>query len=83
MIKNPSRLAHNAVTFGRGSGPGIGTNTTGRIPANPSSQASINPSGPARAITTSTIWPAQFSAGADDHPNTTHQRYLCVCLLPE
>ncbi len=71
------------LTFGRGLGPGIGSNTTGRIPANPSSRASISPSGPAPAMTTSITWPAQLPAGSGDHRNTTHQRYLRVYLLSD
>src|SRR5260370_2473481 len=68
------------LTRASGLGPGIGSNTTGRIPANPSSQASINPSGPAPTMTTSVIRPAQLPSGSGDHRNPTHQCYLRVYL---
>ena len=52
------------LTRGCGLGPVIGSNTAGWIPANPSSQASMSPFGPAPAITTSIISPAfEWCAG--------------------
>ena len=65
------------LTRGWGLGPGIGSNTTGRIPANPSSQASISPFGPAPAMTTSITAPLSHIAslgvaeGSDNRGRTT------------
>jgi hypothetical protein len=58
VIKDPGRWPTMRLTRASGLGPGSGSNTTGRIPANPSSQASINPFGLAPAMTTSITEPA-------------------------
>src|SRR5262245_42105851 len=68
------------LTRGCGLGPGIGSNTTGRIPANPSSQASISPFGPAPAMTTSVIWPS-FGWMPETPVYCTRQTWCCACLL--
>ena len=55
VIKNPNPLAHNAVDSRVRVGARHGIQTTGRIPASPSSQAGIRPFGPVPAMTTSVI----------------------------
>ena len=55
MVENPNPLAGNTVGARFRVGPGNGSSTTGRIPANASSLASISPFGPAPAMTTSFI----------------------------
>jgi hypothetical protein len=68
-------------TRGCGLGPGIGSNTTGRIPANASFAGHISPFGPAPAMTTSVadcdLW---FTSNLRTFEHVKHVASQHVCL---